>query len=285
MTKVIYIQHSIVYNKLQIKIMKGCYSYEEKCETYRMTRYDDHSIGGIEVETILLFNIEQIITEYEQKIFSSLSSRDYNLCEKHLTDFCMELLELTDREQVFIARTFFISLITDMIKVHSKKNQLHPSMLSYSYETIYVIEQYENLTEYLLFIPDFVKSVVNHILGDQMITVGNIHVEKALELIHYYLTKNCLSVKWIAKKLGISTTHLANVFKLEMGETITTYITNKKMNEIAFEIQHSNSPIKNIQKKYGFTNQSHFIQQFKKAKGLTPLQYKQKQFEKMESIT
>ncbi len=285
MTKVIYGTSIHVYNRLRLNKRKGGSSNEERRDFRGMTVYDDHSIGSIQIETILLFNIEQIITKYEQKVYHCLTTKEYEKSEKTLTDFCLELLELTDEEQVFIARTFFISLITDTIKIHTKKNQLHPKILSFSYETISIIEQYENLSEFILFIPTFVKRIANQIIGDQAIAIGNVHVEKALQLINFYLTNNCLTVQWVAKQLDISTTHLSNVFKLQMGETINQYITKRKMNEIAFEIQHSNVSMTKIQTKYGFVNQSHFIQQFKKVKGMTPLQYKQQAYQKLENIT
>src|SRR5690625_3438235 len=225
------------------------------------------AVRGIRLETILLFNIEQLITKYEQKVFHSLVKKEYDICGNYLSDFCLELLELTDEEQVLITRTFFISLITDIIRVQTRKNQLHPKMLSYAYETIATLETYENLTEYLLFIPTFIEQISNNLIGDHLIVEGNIHVDNALQLINNYLASDVLTVRWIADQLHISTTHLSNVFKLQMGENINKYIMKRKIDEIAFEIQHSNDSIKNIRKKYGFVNQSHFIQQFKKFKG------------------
>ena len=240
-----------------------------------MNSNQGEAIRGIRLETILLYNIEELITEYEPKIFQSLVKKEYDKCGDYLSDFCFELLELTDEEQVFITRTFFTSLITDIIRVQTRKNQLHPKMLSYAYETIATIEKYENITEYLLYIPTFIERISTYIIGEQLIIEGNIHVEKTLQLINNHLASDVLTVRWIADQLDISTTHLSNVFKLQMGENINKYIMKRKIDEIAFEIQHSNDSIKNIRKKYGFVNQSHFIQQFKKFKGTTPLQYKQ----------
>src|SRR5690625_2786483 len=243
-----------------------------------MNSNQGEAIRGIRLETILLYNIEELITEYEPKIFQSLVKKEYDKCGDYLSDFCFELLELTDEEQVFITRTFFTSLITDIIRVQTRKNQLHPKMLSYAYETIATIEKYENITEYLLYIPTFLNQISTYIIGDHLIIEGNIHVEKALQLINYHLASDVLTVRWIAEQLDISTTHLSNVFKLQMGETITKFIMKRKIDEIAFEIQHSNDSINNIRAKYGFVNHSHFIQQFKKMKGITPLQYKQQLF-------
>src|SRR5699024_7872380 len=87
------------------------------------------------------------------------------------------------------------------------------------------------------------------------------------------LTANKLSVNWLAEQLGISATHLGNLFKLQIGETVSHYITKRKMDEIIFELTYTNQSLKVIREKYGYHNHSHFIQHFKKLQGKTPLKF------------
>src|SRR5690625_4985635 len=91
---------------------------------------------GVELDTILLYNLESLITKYEQNIFNSIVKKEYDVCKSKLTQFCLDLIDLQDGEQVFIAKTFFVGIITDIIKVHTRKNQLHPKILAASYDTI-----------------------------------------------------------------------------------------------------------------------------------------------------
>lgn len=231
---------------------------------------------GISVETILLFNLEALITKYETDLFNNLIKKEYERCQDILTQFCMELLDLSDQEQLFIARTFFISIITDTIRIQTRKNQLQPKTLSYAYESIAKIEKWDNISAYILAIPSFMNRLTTYIIADHVLFEGNIHVEKALQLIHHHLKNKQLSVHWLAKQLDISTTHLANVFKCQVGETISSYIMKRKIEEITFELTHTTKSLKEIRKMFGFSSDSYFIQFFKKLKGVTPLQFRQR---------
>lgn len=229
----------------------------------------------LSVESIMIFNLEEVIAEYDKKVFLSLQKREYNQCENYLSDFCFELLDLSEEEQVLIARTFFVSIVTDIMRVKYRKKLFQPRMLSYSYDVISKIEKWGNLSEYLLSISWFIEQLKENIIADQILFDGCSHVEKALKLINHHLEGKVLTVNWLASQLQISTTHLSNLFKLQLGETVSNFIMKRKMDEIIFELTYTNQSLKEIREKYGFVNHSHFIQYFKKYKGVTPLKYKQ----------
>lgn len=235
----------------------------------------------VPLETILLFDIEDIIMTYKQKSFQYLVIKQYKQCEDCLTKFCFELFELSDEEQVFVARIFFTSLITDLMKVQAHKNQLQPKGLAHVFKVVSTIDTLKNITEYILYIPELLDSIAKHMIGSHLLIEGNIHVEKILSLIDRHLASRKLSVQWIAKQMKLSTTHISNIFKQYMEQTISQYITERKINEIAYQIKRSTKPIQEIQEKYGFVNQSHFIQRFKQLKGITPLQYRRQYFEQI----
>ncbi len=227
------------------------------------------------MERIIQLELEEIITFYDQKLFQSLQKQEYEKYEKYLEDFCYALLDLADDEQIFVARTFFISIITDIIRVNNRKSLLHPRILSLSYSVIARIETWENLSEFILAIPWLIDCLKNKMIAHHILFQGNVYVEQALKLIHHHLTDNKLSVNWLATQLNISTTHLSNIFKMQIGETVSKYITHRKLTEVIYEMKYTNQSLKEIREKYGFMNHSNFIQHFKKHQGITPLQYKQ----------
>lgn len=194
-------------------------------------------------------------------------------CEVLLADFCMELLDLNEDQQVFVARTFFIGTITNFIRVRAHKGLLTPISLSSSSQMIYTIEQWRTISEFLLHISWFAEEL-EACFDVRELQEGNVYVEEALQLIHQNLTGPILSVGWLAEQIGISTTHLSNLFKVQMGETISNFIANKKIEQISYELINTNKSLQEIRETYGFMCHSHFIQHFKKAKGMTPLQYR-----------
>lgn len=232
-------------------------------------------MDNIEMKSIIYYGIDDIITEYDNKLFHCLKGRKYEQCEQVLSDFCFELLDLSDVEQVFIARTFFISIVTDIIRVQKRKGRLHPRNLTFAYELIAKIEKWENVSEFILNSTFYIEELRAHIVTDDILLQGCPHMTNALQLIDVHLKDDFLTVSWLANELNISTTHLTNLFKLRIGEPVSAYITKRKLNEIVFEMTYTTKPLKEIREKYGYVNHSHFIQYFKKYYGKTPLKYKQ----------
>lgn len=249
----------------------------ERCECMKRNIIDGKN-QQVALETILLHDIENIITKYKKKSFRLIVIKQYSECEKCLSDFCFELFDLSDEEQVFVARIFFTSFMTDLMKVQTHKNQLHPKSLAYVFKIVSMIDSLENITEYILFIPRFLQVIRKHMIGQHLLIEGNIHVEKILQLIDEHLKNRELSVQWLAKQMKLSTTHISNIFKQFMDRTIAEYISMRRIDEIAYHLRRTSKPIKQIKEIYGFVNESHFIRRFKQFKGMTPLQYRKKYF-------
>lgn len=226
-------------------------------------------------EQFLLFDIHHILSIYEEKIFSSLAKNEYEETENHLFDLAFEILDMPDEDQTSLLRIYFISIVSEIIRLQTRTNRLHPERLAYSKAIIITIESWENITEFILSITWFVNCLKNKLIANSSFFTGCPHIEKALTLINLNIEEKHLTLNWLANQLQISTTHLSNLFKLHVGETITKYIKNKRMDRIIFDLKYTTDPIKKIRLKYGFKNQSHFIQYFKRAKGKTPLAYKQ----------
>lgn len=229
--------------------------------------------GSVEMKNIIHYDINETVVKYDEKLFHLLQDKDYHQCEQVLMDFCFELLDLSDSEQVFIARIFYISIVTDLIRIQQRKGRLHPRNLIFAYGLIAKIEKWETISEFILNNTFYIDELRMNIIADEVLFQGCEHITKAIQLIENNLTESFLTVNWLAIELQISTTHLTNLFKLRIGETVSNYIAKKKLNEIIFEMTYTSKTLKAIRKKYGYTNHSHFIQQFKKYYGKTPLNY------------
>lgn len=225
------------------------------------------------LESIKLSYLDEMIIEYDEKVFNALRQRNYEQCERYLSDFCFELVNIPEEEQVIILKTFFVSIINDMIKIKIRKRRLHSRALAYAYGMIYTIEQWSNISEYLLSISSFVENIKSNIISTEILFEGNHHIERALTLIDEHLEGKVLTVHWLAERLNISTTYLANLFKIHLDEKVSDYILRRKMDEVIYELTYTNKILHEIREKYGFYNKSHFIKVFKKYQGITPLQY------------
>ncbi len=235
----------------------------------------NNAMTNNKMETIIYFGVDDIVTKYDEELFQYLKAKEYQKCEQVLSGFCFELLDLPDVEQVFIARIFFISVITDIIRLQKRRGRLHPRNLSFAYELIATIEKWENITEFILNNTVYMEKIRMYIIADDLLFEGCAHMEKALQLIDTHLKEDFLTVNWLARQLNISTTHLTNLFKLRIGDPVSVYISKRKLKEVVFEMTYTSKSLKEIRREYGYVNHSHFIQHFKKHFGMTPLKYKQ----------
>lgn len=220
-------------------------------------------------------NEETSTSIWNQQWSTLLQKGNKDELEEHLTSFCFSVLDLNEEEQVFVVRIVFISIITDLLSKISKKQSIRPELLSDAYQLIYEIETWENLSQFILNIPTFIDTIM-----DKLIYASPYHdlcpkLDRAIYLINKHIKDRKLSVQWLADEINISTTHLSNLFRLNIGMNASEYIASRKIAEITYEIVHTSKSLAEIREQFGFVSHSHFIQFFKKHKGKTPLKYRQ----------
>lgn len=97
------------------------------------------------------------------------------------------------------------------------------------------------------------------------------HVRKCICYINENINEK-ITVSMLSEICGISPDYLSQLFKNEMGENLSAYITRKKL-EIAKEWIMRKKSYGEICYQLGFSSQSHFITAFKKYYHMTPTEY------------
>ncbi len=104
-------------------------------------------------------------------------------------------------------------------------------------------------------------------------TRGHLLVKNLLQLIEENYQKN-LSISEYASMLSITPNHLTQMVKQVTGTTSAKLLQNKVIIETKRLLIHSEMTITEITDYMNFSDQSYFTKYFKKACGLTPLQYR-----------
>ncbi|MBO5204195.1 MAG: helix-turn-helix transcriptional regulator [Clostridia bacterium] len=76
--------------------------------------------------------------------------------------------------------------------------------------------------------------------------------------------------------VNMSYSHFSRLFKRIMGKSFTEYLTATRINAAERMLFETDMPVTEVALACGFATSSHFIDRFKKAKGVTPRQYRQK---------
>lgn len=84
-----------------------------------------------------------------------------------------------------------------------------------------------------------------------------------------------LSLNVLSEKLNVNGCYLSTLFKKEMGQTITDYITSKRMTLAMQLLGSTKIQIQTVAQKCGIPDVNYFTKKFKKATGRTPKEYRQ----------
>ena len=86
--------------------------------------------------------------------------------------------------------------------------------------------------------------------------------------------KEPLTLQYFADLLNVNSSYLSNLFKKETGETITEFVTTRRVRHAAYLLRHTQDPIKLVAKQVGITDVQYFSRLFKKKMKMTPTQYR-----------
>lgn len=87
-----------------------------------------------------------------------------------------------------------------------------------------------------------------------------------------------VSVQDLANLTGLSESYLSTLFKKEMGKSVSEYIMSKKMEAARNMLRYTDYSYAEISAILNFSSQSHFIRTFKAHNGVTPKQYREKNY-------
>ena len=98
-------------------------------------------------------------------------------------------------------------------------------------------------------------------------------VEEVIRLMKEDLSRRLTSDE-LARAVNLSPVHLRYLFRTETGKTFAQYLKSLRMEEARRLLENTFLNTKEIMHRIGMRDESHFARDFKKAQGLTPIQYR-----------
>lgn len=99
------------------------------------------------------------------------------------------------------------------------------------------------------------------------------HIAEACE----YIANNFqfhITVQDIASSIGLSSNYLANIFSEKLSCSPKQYLTKYRMEKACFYLRSDDYSVGKVATSVGYGNQLHFSAEFKKAMGMSPLNYR-----------
>lgn len=101
----------------------------------------------------------------------------------------------------------------------------------------------------------------------------NSYVQKGIEFISSNYSY-AITVEDIADYVGVSRSHLFRSFETVLGQSPKEYLTDFRMKQACYLLEHSNLSITAIANSLGFDNSLYFSKTFHKQKGLSPKDFR-----------
>lgn len=99
------------------------------------------------------------------------------------------------------------------------------------------------------------------------------YVEKALRFMQENLYAD-LDLQAVSRYLGISGSHTIRIFKSAFMTTPMQYYNTLRLEEAGRQLLHTDETVAEISRRFGYSSQFYFSQQFKKKTGLSPTAYR-----------
>jgi AraC-like DNA-binding protein len=103
---------------------------------------------------------------------------------------------------------------------------------------------------------------------------NNALMKQVLEMVDEQIENPNLSVAYLADQVHLSVNYLRNLFKEATGDSLSSYITEKKLARICELLEDTDLSLNDISDRLGFTTKNYFFTFFKKHKGMTPGEYR-----------
>jgi transcriptional regulator GlxA family with amidase domain len=101
----------------------------------------------------------------------------------------------------------------------------------------------------------------------------NSRVQKVVHLIQRELGRK-VTLSEMAQAVNLSAAHLRTLFKSEIGMTPAQYQKKLRLLEARSLLESTFLNVQEIMIRVGLSDDSHFVRDFKKIYGLTPVQYR-----------
>ncbi len=105
----------------------------------------------------------------------------------------------------------------------------------------------------------------------------SIAVSQCIDYVYSHL-HDSITIEELAQHTGKNVTYLCGLFKKEMNTTIGNFIVSKRMEAAENMLKYSDYTATEISNYLAFNSHSHFIHVFKKHTGLTPKEYRKRNY-------
>lgn len=226
-------------------------------------------------EKDILWNMRnmELRYSYENELMSAVSKGQAHKADLLLNSFSNISFEQRLTDPVRNTKNYCIIMNT-LLRKAAEKGGVHPVYLdSASSAFAGKIEQLGRIEEVPPLMQEMFRSYCRLVRKHSMKSYSP-PISKAITFIDSDLTAN-LSLSTISQALNISSSYLSTLFKKETGQTLTDYISHRRVNHAKHLLETTRLQVQTIAQHCGIVDVQYFSKIFKRITGKTPKEYRE----------
>ena len=193
----------------------------------------------------------------------------YIIQDKHKNEIENEISITDKRNDLLIWNAIYSK---EIIKNGIATKYLHPIYNKF-YKKISSLNSIDKLQQLEL---DMIDTYINLLITDTEVTDSFV-INRILKHLHLNI-ESTISLKKLSNDLNLSQGYISDCFKKHMGITIMNYAKKIRIERAKVLLLTTNDSILDISIRLGFHDQSHFYKIFKSFTGVSPSEYRNKNF-------
>ncbi|GIP37585.1 hypothetical protein J31TS4_08650 [Paenibacillus sp. J31TS4] len=253
----------------EVGLVPVSYQQAEQAIRYRFVKGAGHVIHHSEVETAASETIWYPV-ELEAELVKAIKQGD----EEEAQRLLRETFEAIVRQPRTIEEIECVSfdLINTVMKMLAELGIGLSGYADRTLERIFV-SHCETLEELEQQMADFCRQVCAYAAKQNSGKSGALP-DKLLPYVHEHYRDPTLSLKRMADEFGLSPSYLTRYFKDHSGVPLMRYVDLLRVGEAKELLRTTELTVRDIVEAIGETDSTNFIRKFKKAEGVTPIQYR-----------
>ncbi|KNY25404.1 helix-turn-helix domain-containing protein [Pseudobacteroides cellulosolvens] len=207
----------------------------------------------------------------EEKFIRTLIEADKEKAQYEL-EVLLKLIRNSDPGRLDKIYASYMEIIYIIIKFINEKCYDTVEVFGQNLDFYDIIAKFETQEEINEWIKDITDIVVSYLKEKR-----DVKVNRAILRVQEFIRNNYhndLTLKMASDFVGLSESHLSNIFTKKTGQTFTDYLTSVRIEKAKELLETTNLKVYEVGVSIGYANVEHFSRVFKKFTGLSPNNYK-----------
>lgn len=207
----------------------------------------------------------------EEKFIRTLIEADKEKAQYEL-EALLKLIRNSNPGRLDKIYSSYMEIIYIIIKFINEKCYDTVEVFGQNLDFYDIIAKFETQEEINEWIKDITDIVVTYLKEKR-----DVKVNRAILRVQEFIRNNYnndLTLKMASDFVGLSESHLSNIFTKKTGQTFTDYLTSVRIEKAKELLETTNLKVYEVGVSIGYANVEHFSRVFKKFTGLSPNNYK-----------